>query len=66
MSTAAGLWRYPVKAMMGEEVRSTKITEKGIHGDRTWALVDLKTKKWAEISLAHHLKIRKKQNAHCI
>ncbi len=29
MSTIKSLWRYPVKSMMGETLRSTNITEKG-------------------------------------
>ncbi len=45
MNTIASLWRYPVKSMMGEELRSTKVTEKGIHGDRVSALVDMETGK---------------------
>ena len=45
MSTLVSLWRYPVKSMMGEELRSTKITTKGIHGDRASALVDIETGK---------------------
>ncbi len=45
MSTIASLWRYPVKSMMGEELRSTNVTEKGIHGDRAFALVDVETGK---------------------
>lgn len=45
MSTIASLWRYPVKSMMGEELRSTNITEKGLQGDRAFALVDIETGK---------------------
>lgn len=45
MNTIASLWRYPVKSMMGEELRSTSVTEKGIQGDRTSALVDVETGK---------------------
>ncbi len=45
MSTIASLWRYPIKSMMGEELRSTMVTEKGIHGDRTSALIDIDTGK---------------------
>lgn len=45
MSTIVSLWRYPVKSMMGEELSSTKITAKGIHGDRASALVDIETGK---------------------
>ena len=45
MSTIASLWRYPIKSMMGEELRSTRVSEKGIQGDRASALVDLETGK---------------------
>ncbi|MFV2057630.1 MAG: MOSC domain-containing protein [Thiohalomonadales bacterium] len=45
MNTVASLWRYPVKSMMGEELRSTLVTEKGIQGDRSSALVDVETGK---------------------
>jgi uncharacterized protein YcbX len=37
------LWRYPVKSMQGEELDSATIDERGISGDRQWALVDLGT-----------------------
>jgi uncharacterized protein len=36
----ASIWRYPVKSMMGEEVESSFITERGLLGDRYYALVD--------------------------
>jgi uncharacterized protein YcbX len=39
------LWRYPVKSMMGEEINSTLVTERGLLGDRSYALVDLATGK---------------------
>ncbi|HED35302.1 MAG TPA: MOSC domain-containing protein [Gammaproteobacteria bacterium] len=45
MNTIASLWRYPVKSMMGEELRSTNITQKGLHGDRASALIDVSTGK---------------------
>ncbi len=45
MSTIASLWRYPVKSMQGEELRSTIVTEKGLQGDRSSALVDVETGK---------------------
>lgn len=41
----SALWRYPVKSMMGEELRSATIVEKGILGDRSFALVDVETGK---------------------
>src|SRR5213595_1048595 len=34
------LWRYPVKSMMGEELNATELTERGLLGDRAYALVD--------------------------
>jgi len=45
MSTIKSLWRYPIKSMMGETLRSTTVTDKGIHGDRASALVDIETGK---------------------
>src|SRR5258707_1950217 len=48
-SNAAGsivsLWRYPVKSMMGEEINSSPVTERGLLGDRAYAWVDLSTGK---------------------
>jgi uncharacterized protein YcbX len=34
------LWRYPVKSMMGEELNAVAVTERGVLGDRAFALVD--------------------------
>src|SRR5881296_2738265 len=34
------LWRYPVKSMMGDELNATEVTERGLLGDRAYALVD--------------------------
>src|SRR5881396_1839497 len=34
------LWRYPVKSMMGEELNATDIAERGLSGDRAYALLD--------------------------
>ena len=28
-----GLWRYPVKSMMGEELNAVEVTERGLVGD---------------------------------
>jgi uncharacterized protein YcbX len=39
-SSVASLWRYPVKSMLGEELTTTEVTERGLLGDRTYALVD--------------------------
>ena len=45
--SVVGLWRYPVKSMMGEELNATEVTERGLVGDRRFALVDPSTGKVA-------------------
>jgi uncharacterized protein YcbX len=54
----AALWRYPVKSMRGEELESSEVTERGLLGDRAYALVDVETgkvvsaknpRKWANL-----------------
>ena len=39
------LWRYPVKSMMGEELNAPDVTDDGLLGDRSLALVDTETGK---------------------
>lgn len=39
------LWRYPVKSMMGEELSASDLTDRGVFGDRSRALVDAETGK---------------------
>jgi uncharacterized protein len=41
------IWRYPVKSMLGEELNSSYVTERGLVGDRVYALVDQETGKVA-------------------
>jgi uncharacterized protein YcbX len=41
----ASLHRYPVKSMMGEELNAGMITERGLFGDRVYALRDQETGK---------------------
>ena len=41
------LWRYPVKSMMGEELNAAEVTERGLVGDRQFAVVDPATGKVA-------------------
>ena len=41
------IWRYPVKSMMGEELNSSYVTERGLIGDRVYALIDQQTGKVA-------------------
>ena len=40
VGSVVALWRYPVKSMMGEELNSTEVTERGLVGDRAFAIVD--------------------------
>jgi uncharacterized protein YcbX len=40
IGSVVSLWRYPVKSMMGEELNATEVTERGLLGDRAYALVD--------------------------
>lgn len=39
------LRRYPVKSMLGERVETAEVTERGLSGDRRYALVDTETGK---------------------
>src|SRR5208282_1282079 len=41
----AGLWRHPVKSMLGEQVAELDITERGAVGDRAYALREIATGK---------------------
>jgi uncharacterized protein len=45
--SVVGLWRFPVKSMMGEEVNAAEVTERGLVGDRQFAVVDAATGKVA-------------------
>jgi uncharacterized protein len=47
VGTITALWRYPVKSMMGEELDASGVTERGLLGDRGYALVDAETGKVA-------------------
>src|SRR5262249_58065961 len=38
--SVASLWRYTVKSMLGEELSSAQVTDRGLAGDRAFALVD--------------------------
>jgi uncharacterized protein YcbX len=40
LGTVAALYRYPVKSMLGERLQSAEFTERGIAGDRGWAVLD--------------------------
>jgi uncharacterized protein len=57
-STVIGLWRYPVKSMLGEELDTTEVTRRGVLGDRAHALLETatgrvasakSTRKWSQL-----------------
>jgi len=50
--SVASLWRYPVKSMLGEELSAIEVTERGLLGDRAYALVDSADGKAARASCA--------------
>ena len=49
VGSVGALWRYPVKSMMGERVETVVVTERGILGDRAYALVDQNTGKLGSV-----------------
>lgn len=58
VGSVASLWRYPVKSTMGEELNVSVVTDRGLLGDRAYALMDRETgkvvsakepRKWAKL-----------------
>src|SRR5580704_3313439 len=45
LGSLASLHRYPVKSMMGEAINASEVTERGLFGDRSYALCDTETGK---------------------
>ncbi|MGH9287814.1 MAG: MOSC domain-containing protein [Acidimicrobiales bacterium] len=45
MGAVKALWRFPVKSMRGEKVEVADLTQRGLVGDRAYALVDTETGK---------------------
>src|SRR5213594_5180687 len=45
VGSVAGLWRFPVKSMRGEQLQEVDVTARGIVGDRAYALIDKDTGK---------------------
>ena len=43
IGTIAALWRYPVKSMQGEALEEAFLTERGVLGDRAYAVIDVAT-----------------------
>ena len=40
LGTVAALSRFPVKSMLGEQLDAATFTERGLAGDRAWAVLD--------------------------
>jgi hypothetical protein len=47
VGSVAELWRFPVKSMQGEQLQEVTATERGVLGDRAYALIDSETGKVA-------------------
>ena len=47
VGSVAELWRFPVKSMKGEQLQEVTATERGVLGDRAYALIDTETGKVA-------------------
>ena len=45
VGSVAGLWRFPVKSMRGEQLDQAELTGRGLLGDRAYALIDRDTGK---------------------
>ncbi len=45
VGSVARLWRFPVKSMRGEQLQEAEVTERGVLGDRAYALIDTDTGK---------------------
>ncbi len=45
VGSLAGLWRFPVKSMSREQLEQAELTERGLLGERAFALIDLDTGK---------------------
>lgn len=43
IGSVLSVWRYPVKSMLGEELNATLVTDRGLLGDRAYALMDRET-----------------------
>jgi uncharacterized protein YcbX len=54
VGTIEGLWRFPVKSMLGEQLDAVDVTEGGVVGDRAFGLVDRQTGK---VASAKHPKL---------
>jgi uncharacterized protein YcbX len=64
VGSVVSLWRYPVKSMIGEELNASLVTERGLLGDRTYAIMDRATGKVA--SAKHPRKWKKLFDCHAV
>lgn len=51
LGTIAELWRYPVKSMQGERVLQSPVDQRGLAGDRCYAIIDRAT---GQVASAKH------------
>jgi uncharacterized protein len=54
VGTVEVLWRFPVKSMLGEELDAADLSQRGVVGDRAYALRDKRTGK---VASAKHAKL---------
>ena len=54
VGTVEALWRFPVKSMLGEELDAAELSQRGVVGDRAYALRDKQTGK---VASAKHAKL---------
>jgi uncharacterized protein YcbX len=47
IGTVDALWRFPVKSMLGEQLETIDVTDRGTVGDRAYAVIDSETGKVA-------------------
>jgi uncharacterized protein YcbX len=45
VGSLAGLWRFPVKSMKAEQSGQAELSDRGLLGDRGYALIDTQTAK---------------------
>ncbi len=45
VGSVGGLWRFPVKSMLGEQLEAAELIERGLLGDRAYALIDVESGK---------------------
>ena len=65
--SVVSLWRYPVKSMQSERLESSVVGERGLAGDRAYALIDVDTghlcsakhpRKWGALFACHAAFVR--------